>query len=239
MSPNIYEHLDHLDDDVVKYPGTTNERRKAEKKLKEIQALIKKTSHTKEELDKLATEQHWKDIIDWFDNPKKTAETKPEETQKTIKIRLKRKREKEKRERELEEILKQRQRREKEAEEQKRRHEEYRKQRQEEEEFRKQEQKRQQEEFRKQRQEEKFRKQEQKRQQKEFRKQRQEEEFRKHQHLWSEFDALYRQNNDVNKTFRKLSVKYHPDKNIGKQEWSEAKQKELTNIRDHYSKGLQ
>jgi hypothetical protein len=213
MSPNIYEHLDHLDDDVVKYPGTTNERRKAEKKLKEIQALIKKTSHTKEELDKLATEQHWKDIIDWFDNPKKTAETKPEETQKTIKIRLKRKREKEKRERELEEILKQRQRREKEAEEQKRRHEEYRKQRQEEE-FRKQEQK--------QRQEEKMRK-----------------HHYEHQYLWSEFDALYRQNNDVNKTFRKLSVKYHPDKNIGKQEWSEAKQKELTNIRDHYSKGLQ
>jgi len=216
MSPNIYEHLDHLDhldDDVFKCPGTTNERRKAEKKLKEIQALIKKTSHTKEELDKLATEQHWKDIIDWFDNPKKTAETKPEETQKTIKIRLKRKREKEKRERELEEILKQRQRREKEAEEQKRRHEEYRKQRQEEE-FRKQEQK--------QRQEEKMRK-----------------HHYEHQYLWSEFDALYRQNNDVNKTFRKLSVKYHPDKNIGKQEWSEAKQKELTNIRDHYSKGLQ
>jgi hypothetical protein len=213
MSPNIYEHLDHLDDDVFKCPGSTNERRKAEKKLKEIQALIKKTSHTKEELDKLATEQHWKDIIDWFDNPKKTAETKPEETQKTIKIRLKRKREKEKRERELEEILKQRQRREKEAEEQKRRHEEYRKQRQEEE-FRKQEQK--------QRQEEKMRK-----------------HHYEHQYLWSEFEALYRQNNDVNKTFRKLSVKYHPDKNIGKQEWAEAKQKELTNIRDHYSKGLQ
>ena len=208
MSPNIYEHLDHLDDDVI--TGTTNERRKAEKKLKEIQTLIKKTSHTKEELDKIATEQHWKDIIDWFDNPKKTAE-KTEETQKTIKNRLKRKREKEKRERELEEILKQRRRREKEAEEQKRRHEEYRKQkRQEEEEFRKQEQNRQ-----------------------------EEEEFRKHhyehQDLWSEFEALYRQNNDVNKTFRKLSVKYHPDKNIGKKQSSEAKQKELTNIRDYYS----
>jgi len=206
MIPNIYEHLHHLDDDVVKDPGTTNERRKAEKKLKEIQTLIKKTSHTKEELDKLATEQHWKDIIDWFDNPKKT-----EETQQTIKNRLKRKREKEKRERQLEEILKQRERREKEAEEQKRRHEEYRKQRQEEE-FRKQEQKRQEEEFRKQEQ--------------------------KRQYLWSEFEALYHQNNDVNKTFRKLSMKYHPDKNIGKQEWAEANQKELTNIRDHYSKGL-
>ena len=192
MSPNMYEHLDHLDDAVIS--GTNNERRKAEKKLKEIQILLKKTSHTKEELDKLATEQHWKDIIDWIDNPKKT-----EETQKTIKNRLKRKREKEKRERELEEIRK---RREKEAEEQKRRHEEDRKQkRQEEEEFRK----------------------------------RQEEEFREHQELWSEFDAMYRQNNDVNKTFRKLSVKYHPDKNIGKKQWSESKQQELTNIRDHYS----
>jgi ATP-dependent Lon protease len=224
MVPNIYEHLHNLHDDVVNDPGTTNERRKAEKKLKEIQTLIKKTSHTKEELDKLATEQHWKDIIDWFDNPKKTAETKPEETQKTIKNRLKRKREKEKRERQLEEILKQRRRREKEAEEQKRRHEEYRKQRQEEE-FRKQEQKRQEE--------EEFRKQEQTRQEEEFRK-----HHYKHQYLWSEFEALYRQNNDVNKTFRKLSVKYHPDKNIGKQEWAEAKQKELTNIRDHYSNGL-
>ena len=214
MTPNMYEHLNHLDDDFV--TGTNNERRKAEKKLKEIQILLKKTSHTKEELDKLATEQHWKDIIDWIDNPKKM-----EETQKTIKNRLKRKREKEKRERELEEILKQRRRREKEAEEQKRRYQEYRKQRQEEE-FRKQEQNRQ---------EEEFRKQEQTRQE--------EEEFRKHhyehQDLWSEFGAMYRQNNDVNKTFRKLSVKYHPDKNIGKKQWSEAKQQELTNIRDHYS----
>jgi hypothetical protein len=230
MAPNIYEHLHHLDDDVVKDPGTTNERRKAEKKLKEIQTLIKKTSHTKEELDKLATEQHWKDIIDWFDNPKKT-----EETQQTIKNRLKRKREKEEQNRRHEEYRKQRERREKEAEEQKRRHEEYRKQR-EEEEFRKQEQKRQEEEFRKQeqkRQEEESRKQEQKRQEEESRKQEQ-----KRQYLWSEFEALYRQNNDVNKTFRKLSMKYHPDKNIGKQEWAEAKQKELTNIRDHYSKGL-
>ena len=182
MTPNMYEHLNHLDDDFV--TGTNNERRKAEKKLKEIQNLLKKTSHTKEELDKLATEQHWKDIIDWIDNPKKM-----EETQKTIKNRLKRKREKEKRERELEEIRK---RREKEAEEQKRRYQEYRKQRQ-------------------------------------------EEEFREHQELWSEFDTMYRQNNDVNKTFRKLSVKYHPDKNIGKKQWSEAKQQELTNIRDHYS----
>ena len=213
MSPNMYEHLDHLDDAVI--TGTNNERRKAEKKLKEIQTLLKKTSHTKEELDKLATEQHWKDIIDWIDNPKKM-----EETQKTIKNRLKRKREKEKRERELEEIRK---RREKEAEEQKRRHEEIRKQRQQREKEAEEQKRRYQEDRKQKRQEEE-----------EFRK-RQEEEFREHQELWSEFDAMYRQNNDVNKTFRKLSVKYHPDKNIGKKQWSEAKQQELTNIRDHYS----
>ena len=230
MAPNIYEHLDRLDDDVVNDPGT-NERRKAEKKLKEIQTLRKKTSHTKEELNKLATEQQWKDIIDWFDKPKKAAEkttTKPEETQKTIKNRLKRKREDEKREREIEEILKRQQ--------EEFRKEEYRKQEQkrQQEEYRKQEQKRQQEEFRK----EEFRKQEQKRQEEEFRK----EEFRKqhyeHQDLWSEFEALFHKNNDVNKTFRKLSMKYHPDKNIGKKQWAEAKQKELTNIRDDYSKGV-
>ena len=213
MTPNMYEHLNHLDDDFV--TGTNNERRKAEKKLKEIQTLLKKTSHTKEELDKLATEQHWKDIIDWIDHPKKT-----EETQKTIKNRLKRKREKEKRERELEEIRK---RREKEAEEQKRRHEEIRKQRQQREKEAEEQKRRYQEDRKQKRQEEE-----------EFRK-RQEEEFREHQELWSEFDAMYRQNNDVNKTFRKLSVKYHPDKNIGKKQWSEAKQQELTNIRDHYS----
>ena len=215
MSPNMYVHLDNLDDDVVKYSGTNNERRKAEKKLKEIQTLLKKTSHTKEELDKLATEQHWKDIIDWIDNPKKTAE-KTEETPKMIKNRLKRKREKEKRERELEEILK---RREKEAEEQKRRHEEILKQRRQRE---------------KEAEEQKCRHQEDRKQ-----KRQEEEEFRKHhrehQDLWSEFDAVYRQNNNVNKTFRKLSVKYHPDKNIGKKQSTEAKQKELTNIRDYYS----
>ena len=217
MSPNMYEHLDHLDDAVI--TGTNNERRKAEKKLKEIQILLKKTSHTKEELDKLATEQHWKDIIDWIDNPKKTAE-KTEETPKMIKNRLKRKREKEKRERELEEIRK---RREKEAEEQKRRHEEILKQRQQREKEAEEQKRRHQEDRKQKRQEEE-----------EFRK-RQEEEFREHQELWSEFDTMYRQNNDVNKTFRKLSVKYHPDKNIGKKQWSEAKQQELTNIRDHYS----
>ena len=224
MSPNMYVHLDNLDDDVVKYSGTNNERRKAEKKLKEIQTLLKKTSHTKEELDKLATEQHWKDIIDWIDNPKKT-----EETQKTIKNRLKRKREKEKRERELEEILK---RREKEAEEQKRRQEEILKQRRQREKEAEEQKRRHQEDRKQKRQEEEeFRKQQQKREE--------EEEFRKHhrehQDLWSEFEALYRQNNNVNKTFRKLSVKYHPDKNIGKKQSSEAKQKELTNIRDYYS----
>ena len=228
MSPNMYVHLDNLDDDVVKYSGTNNERRKAEKKLKEIQTLLKKTSHTKEELDKLATEQHWKDIIDWIDHPKKTAE-KTEETPKMIKNRLKRKREKEKRERELEEILK---RREKEAEEQKRRQEEILKQRRQREKEAEEQKRRHQEDRKQKRQEEEeFRKQQQKREE--------EEEFRKHhrehQDLWSEFEALYRQNNNVNKTFRKLSVKYHPDKNIGKKQSSEAKQKELTNIRDYYS----
>ena len=228
MSPNMYVHLDNLDDDVVKYSGTNNERRKAEKKLKEIQTLLKKTFHTKEELDKLATEQHWKDIIDWIDNPKKTAE-KTEETPKMIKNRLKRKREKEKRERELEEILK---RREKEAEEQKRRHEEILKQRRQREKEAEEQKRRHQEDRKQKRQEEEeFRKQQQKRQEEEFRK-----HHCEHQDLWSEFEALYRQNNDVNKTFRKLSVKYHPDKNIGKKQSTEAKQKELTNIRDYYSR---
>ena len=40
-----------------------------------------------------------------------------------------------------------------------------------------------------------------------------------------------------NKTFRKLSKKYHPDMNLERKEWADIRQKELAEIRDIYNGG--
>jgi len=44
---------------------------------------------------------------------------------------------------------------------------------------------------------------------------------------------LHHGNND--KTFRLLSLKYHPDKNVGRQTWASEMQKQLGEFRDKYS----
>ena len=45
---------------------------------------------------------------------------------------------------------------------------------------------------------------------------------------------LIENNNDNGKTFRMMSRKYHPDKNLDKKKWAEEKQKQLQNIRSKY-----
>jgi hypothetical protein len=51
--------------------------------------------------------------------------------------------------------------------------------------------------------------------------------------LETEYISLLRENkNDNSKTFRKMSRKYHPDKNLDRQKWAEEMQKRLLTIRD-------
>jgi curved DNA-binding protein CbpA len=53
--------------------------------------------------------------------------------------------------------------------------------------------------------------------------------------LEEEYISMLRDNNNDNsRTFRKLSMKYHPDKNLDKQKWAEEKQKHLETIRSRF-----
>jgi hypothetical protein len=53
--------------------------------------------------------------------------------------------------------------------------------------------------------------------------------------LEQEYLSLLIENkNDNSKTFRKMSKKYHPDKNLDKKQWAEEKQKQLESIRSKY-----
>jgi hypothetical protein len=55
----------------------------------------------------------------------------------------------------------------------------------------------------------------------------------KYRLMYEEFTSLHKQNKSINKTFRKLSSKYHPDKNFGKEEWAIVIQQHLENIRTY------
>lgn len=53
--------------------------------------------------------------------------------------------------------------------------------------------------------------------------------------LEEEYVSMLRDNNNDNsRTFRKLSMKYHPDKNLDKQKWAEEKQKHLETLRGKF-----
>jgi len=55
--------------------------------------------------------------------------------------------------------------------------------------------------------------------------------------LEKEYLSLLVENkNDNGKTFRIMSRKYHPDKNLDNKKWAEEKQKQLENIRSKYDK---
>jgi cation transport ATPase len=47
-------------------------------------------------------------------------------------------------------------------------------------------------------------------------------------------DMLIKTGYNINKTFRVLSKKYHPDRNIGNKEWAETKQKHLLNCKEKF-----
>lgn len=47
-----------------------------------------------------------------------------------------------------------------------------------------------------------------------------------------EFNTLNQIHQNADKTFRILSLKYHPDKNIGRDKWATAMQQHLVNVKD-------
>jgi len=48
------------------------------------------------------------------------------------------------------------------------------------------------------------------------------------------FEMFSKTDRNADKTFRKLSTKYHPDKNTGRKEWAEHNQKLLGELREKY-----
>jgi flagellar biosynthesis GTPase FlhF len=207
MTPNIFSAIAENDDD---FKITPREKflKKAAKKLNEIERLKEKgicNSLTIDECEKLLKEDFWKSCL--FEEPLKP----------NIKEERKRKKEEEKM---------------KKQEEERRVYEEYKKKMEEKERKRKEEQKREEEEYRK-RKEEEYRK----RKEEERKRKNQETKARKNgKSLEDEYKnvlLLHHGNND--KTFRLLSLKYHPDKNVGRPIWASEMQKQLGGFREKYN----
>lgn len=187
-----------------------NPLRKAEKKLREIGLLKSKSVRTLEEEEKIKKEAYYRRILDT--------------SYKTDEEKLKEARMFERKQKEIEE-LKQRQyarhlkkeKAKKERLEKDPRFQEWEKQRQQRDEYE--------------------HNQRHQRQQRQQRKQCGEDELRRKEaelfELQTEYIALLKKHSLNNsKTFRLMSLKYHPDKNLGNREWAENQQKELSDIRD-------
>jgi hypothetical protein len=183
-----------------------NSLRKAEKKLREIGLLKSKSVRTLEEEEKIKKEAYYRRILD--------------PSYKTDEEKLKEARMFERKQKEIEE-MKQRQyaRHLKKEKPKKERLEkdpcfqEWEKQRQQHDEYEHNQRQRQQ------------------------RKQRGEDELRRKEaelfELQTEYIALLKKHSLNNsKTFRLMSLKYHPDKNLGNREWAENQQKKFSDISD-------
>lgn len=210
MTPNLFSAIAETDEDF-KITSRESFLRKASKKLKEIEILKEKgkyNSLTADECLKLEKESFWEACL--------YEETKPSKP--NPKEERKRKKEEEQRQKQEEQKKKE--------EEQRRLYEEYKRkieeeQRQKREQEKKQEQKRKEEERKRKKQEKKDKKIKQNCNSLSL-----EEEYRN-------LLLLHRGNN--NKTFRLLSLKYHPDKNVGKQTWANEMQKKLVDCREMFS----
>jgi len=181
---NIYEHLDTDDSDDI-HLSTQNEKRKASKKLREIELLEKKETLTVEEIEKVKMKQKWIKILHPIHDIKITNdECKMKQQARHIAKEKKREREKEKQKKDAERKQQESERREKIREEE------------------------------------------------------------KNQNvgclLEKEFiDELTKNGGNVNRVFRLLSLKYHPDRNINQLKDSIGKQKILGNIREKYLEYLE
>jgi len=198
--------------------SSKNEIKKALKKLREIQVLKEKRDLSDCELDKLSKESYWENILNPIPTEKKETKRKAS-TQKDIKL-AKKKYERQVRKTEYERLEAiEKEKRHKEKEERQKQRQEQEKQRQEQEKQRK-EQEKQNERKEKQQEKEKGRR-------KEFTDMELEKE-------WQQY--LQKNEENIDKTFRILSLKYHPDKNVRNISWSQEKQKQLGLLRDfHHS----
>jgi hypothetical protein len=194
-----------LQEETYIMPSRTAEVRKALKKLREIDALKEKTDYTPEELEKLASETYWKNILE---PPDTKCVEEAERKSKQYKRHLEKEAKKEaKRLAEEERMRKQNDARlKREAEEmarKKQRHYERKPQREYEDKM-----------------------------QAELERVRSETQFK--QQYINEFAMAISIYKCPDRAFRKLSLKYHPDKNPADREHAEKIQKILGEIREQY-----
>jgi len=191
--------------------NSSTDSRKAEKKLREIDKLKQKSVHTKEEIEKLKTETYYRRIVNPF---YKSEEEKQEEF---LHAEYKRK--------EIEE-LKQRQYA-RHLEKEKRRQQKNNKER----EKKEKEMEKERAERNKSYSEREKREREEKRHRFEFTIKPQ---IKPVTNLEIEYYSLLKKHeNNNDKTFRVLSKKYHPDRNLDNKEWAENQQKQLLEIREY------
>jgi len=257
---NIYRHLDiTTEDDNIESHNTQNEQRKALKKLREINLLDQKESLSKEEEKKVQMKGHWERILNplpsssFYENKQPDEECKQKQQARHLLKEKKRQKEKEKQEKiNQEREQKEKQKREREQQREKEKQEKIKQEKQEREEKikreREEQQKREREEQQKREREEqqkREREEQQKREREEQQKRQREEQQKRQQEkpkkpsnnlydLKKEFGELLQQyGGNVNRVFRLLSRKYHPDKNSGTKN-SVENQQMLSVIRDQY-----
>jgi len=208
---NIFKNLRIIEDEDS---NDVNIERKATKKLREIESLKNKEKKdlTDSEKEKISKEQYWKDILDPV---KESIKESIKDTKKRLKKEKEKEKIKERRRREKERILEEERKRQKERDE---RFEEYKRQYKERERREEEERERYEEEEERERQEQYIK-------QKEY----------------YQIELEYKQNlkefgGNLGKTFRKCSLKYHPDRNIGNEELANENQKKLLEIHEKYSK---
>jgi len=206
-------HENHADDDAP-ISTTANETRKAEKKLREIAALKLKTQLTKEESEKLAKESYWKQFIPCTEIPRGMSKQE-EDARKEKQFKRHAEKEKQKKARILAEEL----RKKKEDEERQKRLDEANAKYE-------QQQKQYREKYREQYEEDM------RAQMLQAQRDLAENMFR--QSIINEFTTAVAIHKTPDRAFRKLSLKYHPDKNPEDKDRAEKIQKILVDIRETY-----
>jgi hypothetical protein len=219
MSANVFY---ALEEEISYLPSRSTEVRKALKKLREIDALQEKTTYTPEELEKLSKEAYWKSILDPPDTKKQEEDDRKakqykrhmeKEAKRASRLAAEEERLKKERDarikREEERLKKERDARIKREEEQMRRNAE------------------------RQRAEEDRRRIHDEQMRRELEEKHRDARFR--QTYVDEFRSAMAFYKTPDRAFRKLSLKYHPDKNPENRDQAEKIQKILGEVRDQFT----